>query len=77
MKQLFDAKTTWGGKRDGAGRPSSGRGKKNIYVTDYEFEILKKILEVYRQGGQSQYTIADAQQVADTITANNIKAYLK
>ena len=49
MKQLFDdTKTSWGGKRDGAGRPSTGRSKKNLYVTDYEFELLKNVLAAYR-----------------------------
>ena len=27
------SKTSWGGKREGAGRPATGRKKKNIYVT--------------------------------------------
>ena len=78
MKQIFDdTKLTWGGKRTGAGRPSSGRSKKNIYVTDYEFELLKKLLEVYRQGGQSKYSIEDAQKAADLIIAKKNEAFLK
>ena len=78
MKQIFDdTKITWGGKRNGAGRPSSGRSKKNFYVTDYECEILKKLLEVYRQGGQSKYSMADAQKEVDLIIAKKNEAFFK
>ena len=78
MKQIFDdTKLTWGGKRTGAGRPSSGRSKKNIYVTDYEFELLKNLLEVYRQGDQLKYSIADAQKAADLIIAKKNEAFFK
>lgn len=30
----------WGGSRAGAGRPSTGRKKYNIYVTPAEYELL-------------------------------------
>jgi hypothetical protein len=39
----------WGGKRRGAGRPPTGRKTRNIYVTDAEFEQIKKIIEFLRQ----------------------------
>ncbi len=78
MKQIFDdTKLTWGGKRTGAGRPSSGRSKKNIYVTDYEFELLKNLLEVYRKGSQPKYSMADAQKAADLIIAKKNEAFFK
>lgn len=38
----------WGGKRAGAGRPSTGRKKYQIYVTDEEFEQVKKLIESIR-----------------------------
>jgi len=78
MKQLFDdTKTSWGGKRDGAGRPSTGRSKKNLYVTDYEFELLKNVLAAYRKGDLSKDTIKDAQKAADSTIAIKNKAFLK
>lgn len=38
----------WGGSRAGAGRPSTGRKKYNIYVTPAEYELLKQYLEQLR-----------------------------
>jgi hypothetical protein len=78
MKQLFDdTKISWGGKRDGAGRPSTGRSKKNLYVTDYEFELLKNVLASYRKGDLSKNVIQEAQRSADLIIAVKNKAMLK
>jgi hypothetical protein len=79
MKQLFDdyVKASWGGKRDGAGRPSTGKSKKNLYVTDYEFELLKSVLAAHRKGDLSQNTMQEAQRVADSIIAVKNKAMLK
>lgn len=37
-----------GGKRNGAGRPATGRKKKNVYVTDSEFAEIKKLIEQMR-----------------------------
>lgn len=37
-----------GGKRNGAGRPATGRKKKNVYVTDSEFAEIKKLIEQIR-----------------------------
>ena len=39
---------TWGGKREGSGRPSTGRKKQNIYVTDAEFAEVKKLIDKLR-----------------------------
>lgn len=38
----------WGGKREGSGRPSTGRKTKNFYVTDEEYDLLKTYLETIR-----------------------------
>lgn len=43
-----DEDNTHGGKREGAGRPSKGRSKKTVYVTDYEFEKIKELIEELR-----------------------------
>jgi hypothetical protein len=37
-----------GGKREGAGRKSTGRKKQNIYVTDDEFAKIKAFIEELR-----------------------------
>ena len=39
----------WGGRREGAGRPSTGRKKRNFYITDDEYEILSNVLKSLRQ----------------------------
>ena len=39
----------WGGKREGAGRPATGRKKKMVYVTEEEFEAIKKLIEEIRK----------------------------
>jgi len=75
MKQLFETKTH-GGKRFGAGRPATGRSKKNIYVTDHELDILKNILSQYRNGNLN-YTTLDAQTDLDikwTEEVNTLKS---
>ena len=38
----------WGGKREGAGRPTTGRKKKQIYVTDAEYAEVKKLIDKLR-----------------------------
>ncbi len=43
-----DKLTSWGGKRSGAGRPSTGRSKKIIYVTDEEYTEVKKLIDKLR-----------------------------
>jgi len=42
----------WGGKREGAGRKSTGRKKRTIYVTDEEHIKAKEFIESIR-GGES------------------------
>ena len=42
-------RTEWGGAREGAGRPSTGRGKKTFYITDEENEKLREHLEELRE----------------------------
>ncbi len=39
----------WGGRREGAGRPATGRKKRNFYITDDEYEILSNTLEMLRK----------------------------
>ncbi len=38
----------WGGIREGAGRPSTGRKRQSFYITDEENEQLRKYLEELR-----------------------------
>jgi hypothetical protein len=40
---------THGGKRPGAGRKPSGRGKKIYYVTDREHQQIKRLIEKMRE----------------------------
>lgn len=42
-------KSSWGGQREGAGRKSTGRSKKNFYVTEEEYAKLKEYLEELRK----------------------------
>jgi hypothetical protein len=42
-------KNSWGGVRDGAGRPSTGRKKRQLYITDSEYQVLIKYLEELRK----------------------------
>lgn len=41
--------SSWGGSREGAGRPSTGRKKQNFYITDEENEQLRNYLEELRK----------------------------
>lgn len=43
-----NVRTEWGGKREGAGRPATGRKRQFIYVTDDEFNKIKELLEQLR-----------------------------
>lgn len=43
----------WGGKRPGAGRPSTGRKKKTFYITDDEDQKLRDYLNILRQEHKS------------------------
>ena len=44
-----EIKYRWGGAREGSGRPSTGRKKKSFYITEDEYEALRKYLEELRQ----------------------------
>lgn len=45
----MDNKQRWGGTREGAGRPTTGRKKHQIYVTDEEYEKIKQLLADMRE----------------------------
>ena len=40
---------SWGGSRPGAGRPSTGRRKRTLYITDEEYQQLTEHLETLRK----------------------------
>lgn len=42
-------RTGWGGRREGAGRPATGRRKRNFYITDEEYQKLMEYLETLRK----------------------------
>lgn len=42
-------RTGWGGRREGAGRPATGRKKRNFYITDEEYQKLTEYLETLRK----------------------------
>lgn len=39
----------WGGKREGSGRPTTGRKKKTYYITEEEDQLLREFLENIRK----------------------------
>ena len=49
-KDTAEGVTGWGGYREGAGRPSTGRKRKFYYVTDQEDAEIKKLLQQLREG---------------------------
>lgn len=40
---------SWGGSRPGAGRPSTGRRKRTLYITDEEYRQITDHLETLRK----------------------------
>lgn len=48
----------WGGARIGAGRPSTGRKKRNFYITDAEYELIKQYLEQLRASKAANSTVS-------------------
>lgn len=42
-------RTGWGGRREGAGRPATGRKKRTMYITDSEYQKLTEYLDSLRQ----------------------------
>ncbi len=49
IKMATKKKSSWGGRREGAGRPATGRKKRTIYVTDEEYNKLMECLKELRQ----------------------------
>ena len=47
---MEEGSASWGGYREGAGRPSTGRKRKFYYVTDQEDVEIKKLLQQLREG---------------------------
>lgn len=48
-KDIEYLKSSWGGQREGAGRPSTGRKKYQYYVTEEENKEIKKLIEKLRK----------------------------
>jgi hypothetical protein len=48
-RDIEDIKNSWGGAREGAGRKSTGRKKKNYYVTDEEDQKIRELIEQLRK----------------------------
>lgn len=48
-RDIEDIKNSWGGAREGAGRKSTGRKKKNYYVTDEEDRKIRELIEQLRK----------------------------
>jgi hypothetical protein len=46
----YQVQSTWGGRREGSGRPSTGRQKKTFYITEEEHLKLAEYLESLRKG---------------------------
>lgn len=42
-------RTGWGGRREGAGRPATGRKKRTMYITDSEYQKLTEYLDSLRR----------------------------
>ena len=40
---------SWGGKREGSGRPSTGRKKHQLYITEEEYLKIKQLIEQLRK----------------------------
>jgi hypothetical protein len=49
IKMATKKKSSWGGRREGAGRPATGRKKRNFYITDEEYQKLMEYLETLRK----------------------------
>lgn len=49
VQKIEPARKNWGGKRQGAGRPTTGRKKRNFYITDEEAEAIKNLINTMRK----------------------------
>lgn len=47
-------KPIWGGSRQGAGRPATGRKKYNFYITEAEHEKLSEYLKKIREESEKK-----------------------
>ena len=45
---ISENKNGWGGRRAGAGRPSSDKRKRTFYITEQEYQFLRQQLEKWR-----------------------------
>lgn len=41
--------SSWGGRREGAGRPATGRRKRTLYITDDEYDKVVKYIDELRK----------------------------
>lgn len=57
-------KNNWGGTRQGAGRPATGRKKTMFYITQDEKTYLQACLQAYRADGGK--TIDEFEQELET-----------
>lgn len=48
VEWIYTIKPAWGGKREGSGRPSTGRKKVNFYVTEEEADEIRKLINMLR-----------------------------
>jgi hypothetical protein len=48
-KEKMSTSNSWGGKREGSGRPSTGRKKQVLYITDDEYLKIKQLIEQLRK----------------------------
>lgn len=50
METIEDWSGNWGGKREGAGRPSTGRKQVKFFLTGQEKEKVKEYIKEIRKG---------------------------
>jgi hypothetical protein len=48
-REKMSTSNSWGGQREGSGRPSTGRKKRQIYITDEEYIKVKQLIEELRK----------------------------
>ena len=55
---IADNKTSWGGRRAGAGRPGSDKRKRTFYINEHEYQQLRsylKLLKLKRRNNQCPF----------------------
>lgn len=50
IKIVENPSPNWGGKRDGSGRPVTGRKKRCVYATEHEWGKIKEFADNLRYG---------------------------